>query len=35
VPGGFIHNSRSGPRGVKVLVTYVVDRGQPLDQRAD
>ena len=35
VPAGVVHDARSGPRGVKVLMTYVVDRRQPLDQLAD
>ena len=35
VPAGAVHDARSGARGVKALVTYVVDKGQPLDQRAD
>ena len=35
VPAGVVHDAHSGPRGVRALMIYVVDRGQPLDQRAD
>jgi quercetin dioxygenase-like cupin family protein len=35
VPAGVVHDARSGPSGFKVLMTYVVDRRQPLDQLAD
>jgi quercetin dioxygenase-like cupin family protein len=35
VPSGVVHDAHSGPRGFKALVTYIVDRAQPLDQRAD
>ncbi len=30
VPGGTIHDARTGPNGAKVLATYVVEKGKPL-----
>jgi quercetin dioxygenase-like cupin family protein len=30
VPSGAIHDARSGPKGAKVIATYVVEKGKPL-----
>jgi len=30
VPPGAIHDGRSGPKGAKVIATYVVEKGKPL-----
>lgn len=29
IPAGAIHDGRSGPRGAKVIATYVVEKGKP------
>lgn len=30
VPAGAIHDGKSGPKGAKVIATYVVEKGKPL-----
>jgi quercetin dioxygenase-like cupin family protein len=30
VPAGAVHDGRSGPKGAKVIATYVVEKGKPL-----
>ncbi len=30
VPAGAVHDAISGPKGAKVIVTYVVEKGKPL-----
>jgi quercetin dioxygenase-like cupin family protein len=30
VPPGAVHDGRSGPKGAKVIATYVVEKGKPL-----
>jgi quercetin dioxygenase-like cupin family protein len=30
VPAGAVHDARSGPKGAKVIATYVVEKGKPL-----
>jgi quercetin dioxygenase-like cupin family protein len=30
IPPGAIHDARTGPRGAKVIATYVVEKGKPL-----
>ena len=30
VPSGAVHDAKSGPRGAKVIATYVVEKGKPL-----
>ncbi len=30
IPTGAIHDGRSGPKGAKVIATYVVEKGKPL-----
>jgi quercetin dioxygenase-like cupin family protein len=30
VPGGVIHDARTGAEGARVIATYVVEKGQPL-----
>jgi quercetin dioxygenase-like cupin family protein len=30
IPGGAVHDGRSGPKGAKVIATYVVEKGKPL-----
>ena len=30
VPSGAIHDAKTGPRGAKLIATYVVERGKPL-----
>ncbi|MGL5114800.1 MAG: cupin domain-containing protein [Beijerinckiaceae bacterium] len=30
VPARIVHDARTGPRGAKVIATYVVEKGQPL-----
>ena len=30
VPPGAVHDARSGPKGAKVIATYVVEKGKPL-----
>lgn len=29
VPAGVVHDARTGPEGVKVIATYVVEKGKP------
>ena len=31
VPAGAVHDAKAGPEGAKVIATYVVQKGQPLD----
>ena len=35
VPSGAIHDVRSGPKGAKVIATYVVEKGKPLASPAN
>jgi quercetin dioxygenase-like cupin family protein len=30
IPSGAVHDARSGPKGAKVIATYVVEKGKPL-----
>ena len=30
VPAGAVHDAKSGPKGAKVIATYVVEKGKPL-----
>lgn len=30
IPAGAIHDAKSGPKGAKVIATYVVEKGKPL-----
>jgi quercetin dioxygenase-like cupin family protein len=30
IPPGAIHDAKSGPKGTKVIATYVVEKGKPL-----
>jgi quercetin dioxygenase-like cupin family protein len=30
VPAGAVHDARSGPKGARVIATYVVEKGKPL-----
>ena len=30
IPAGAVHDAKSGPRGAKVIATYVVEKGKPL-----
>ena len=30
VPSGAAHDAKSGPKGAKVIATYVVEKGKPL-----
>ena len=30
IPAGAIHDARSGPKGAKLIATYVVEKGKPL-----
>ena len=30
IPPGAVHDAKSGPRGTKVIATYVVEKGKPL-----
>lgn len=30
VPSGAVHDGKSGPKGAKVIATYVVEKGKPL-----
>jgi quercetin dioxygenase-like cupin family protein len=30
IPAGAVHDGRSGPKGAKVIATYVVEKGKPL-----
>jgi len=30
VPAGAVHDGKSGPRGAKVIATYIVEKGKPL-----
>jgi quercetin dioxygenase-like cupin family protein len=30
VPAGAVHDARTGPKGAKVIATYVVEKGKPL-----
>jgi quercetin dioxygenase-like cupin family protein len=30
VPSGAVHDAKAGPKGVKVIATYVVEKGKPL-----
>ena len=30
IPAGAVHDARSGPKGAKVIATYVVEKGKPL-----
>jgi quercetin dioxygenase-like cupin family protein len=30
VPPGAVHDARTGPKGAKVIATYVVEKGRPL-----
>jgi quercetin dioxygenase-like cupin family protein len=34
VPPNTVHDARTGPRGAKVIATYVVEKGQPLASAA-
>jgi quercetin dioxygenase-like cupin family protein len=35
VPSGAIHDAHSGPKGAKVIATYVVEKGKPLASPAN
>ena len=30
IPSGAVHDARSGPKGARVIATYVVEKGKPL-----
>ena len=30
IPAGAVHDGKSGPKGAKVIATYVVEKGKPL-----
>ena len=30
IPAGAVHDARTGPKGAKVIATYVVEKGKPL-----
>ena len=30
VPAGAIHDAKAGPKGAKVIATYVIEKGKPL-----
>ena len=30
IPSGVVHDARSGPKGARVIATYVVEKGKPL-----
>jgi quercetin dioxygenase-like cupin family protein len=30
IPAGAVHDAKSGPKGAKVIATYVVEKGKPL-----
>lgn len=29
IPAGTIHDAKSGPKGAKAIVTYIVEKGKP------
>lgn len=35
VPGGTIHDARSGPEGARVIATYIIEKGKPLASPAN